>query len=40
MLRDPEKPFEEWEADVWTKTLGEARTACEAAAAKSDLTQE
>ncbi len=37
MRRDPEKPFEEWEADVWTKTLGEARTA---SAAKNELMQE
>jgi hypothetical protein len=32
MLQDPENPSEEWEGDVWAKTLAEARAKCEAIA--------
>jgi hypothetical protein len=32
MLQDPENPFEEWEADVWAKTLDAAKMQCEAIA--------
>jgi hypothetical protein len=37
MLQDPEKPFEEWEEDVWASSLDAARGKCELIAAEDPL---
>ena len=39
MLQDPEKPFEEWEQDVWAVNLDVAWSECELIAKNAELTE-
>ena len=39
MLQDPEKPYEEWEDEVWAENLDTARSKCEYLASKVALTE-